>query len=120
MRIIVFMPSECEISRPLTAFRMKTPALLHHPFIRSRQRALLWIPCAIVYGWAAVSVHATVVPLASQPGAETLAAVTSTQSVIPGLEAIYPVFGLLTAVACTYILRRRRIAQLHATADVER
>ena len=120
MNIMVFMTNECETSMPLAAFRVKTPALRHHPFIRSCQRTLPWILSAAVCGWMAVSIHATVTPLASQPGAETLAALTSTQSVIPGLEAIYPVFGLLTAVACTYILRRRRIAQLQSMANVER
>ena len=120
MSIMVFMTNECETPVPLAAFRVKTPTLRHRLFIRSCQRTLPWILCAVVYGWAAVSIHATLPPLASQTGVETLAAVTSTQSVIPGLEVIYPVVGLLTAVACTYILRRRRIAQLQSMADVER
>lgn len=120
MTIIVFMTNGCETSMSLAAFRVKTPTLRHRLFIRSCQRRLPWILCAVVYGWGAVSVHATLPSLASQTGAEILAAVTTTQSVIPGLEVIYPVFGLLAAVACTHILRRRRIAQLQSMADVER
>jgi hypothetical protein len=120
MSIMVFMTNECETSVPLAAFRVKAPTLRHRLFIRSCQRTLPWIFCAVVYGWAAISIHATLRPLGSQTGVETLTAVTSTQSVIPGLEMIYPVFGLLAAVACTYILRRRRIAQLQSMADVER
>ena len=120
MTIIVFMTNECETSMPLAALRVKTPTLRHRLLVRSCQRTLLGIFCAVVYGWAAVSIHATLPPLASQPGTEILAAVTTTQSVIPGLEVIYPVFGLLAAVACTHFLRRRRIAQLQSMADVER
>ena len=114
------MTSECETSVPLAAFRVKTPAFRHHLFIPSCLRTLPWILCAVVYGWAAVSIHATPPLLALQTGVETLAAVTSAQSVIPRLEVIYPVVGLLTAVACTYVLRRRRVAQLQSMAGVER
>jgi hypothetical protein len=120
MNNMVFMPHNCENSSSLAAFMMKMPTVRRRPCVRSCQRALLWCLCAVVYGWAPVSIHATAPPLVSQPGTETLAAVTSTQTVIPGLEAIYPVFGLLLALACTYILRRRRIAQLQSMAEVER
>ncbi len=115
MRIIVFMKADCEISDHPAAFDMKTPALC----IRSYRRAFRWITCAAVYAWVAVSSHATLGPLASPLRPQSLAAATTPLSVTPP-EAFYPVLGLLAAVACTCLLRRRRIAQLEAMAASER
>ena len=108
MKIMVSMTPECEASIPLAAFR-----------IRPYGNWFRWIPGAAVYGWIAVSTHATTTPWASQSGPKSLNAVASNLSVIPRPEAFYPVLGLLAAVASTYFLRRRRLAQLAATAAAE-
>ncbi len=39
---------------------------------------------------------------------------------VPEMAALYPILGLLAAVACTHILRRRRSAQLEAIEISER
>ncbi len=113
MRIMVFMTTDCKTSADLD---LKTPALR----IRPCGRSFRWILCAAVYGWVAVSSHATVTPLASLPRPQSLAAVTGTLSMLHGLEAFYPVIGLLAAVASTYILRHRRVTQLAAMTAAER
>ena len=106
---MVFMTPHCETLIPRAALRTRPCA-----------RCFRWIPAVAVYGWIAVSTQATVNPSAFQSGPEALNVVTSTLSVIPGQEAFYPVLGLLAAVASTYFLRRRRLAQLEATAAAER
>ncbi len=117
MRIMVFMTRERETSVPPTAFKMKTHVTLS---ARPLRRWFHWLPGAVVYGWIAVSAQATVNPWVSQSRPASLSVVTFTLAGIPGQEALYPVLGLLAAVASTFILRRRRIAQLDATAANER
>lgn len=114
---MVFMTADCQTSTPPAAFKAKTTAALR---TRPCGRWFRWIPGAVIYGWIAVSTQAAVNPAAFQSRPESLNVVTSTLSVIPGQEAFYPVLGLLAAVASTYFLRRRRLAQLEATAAAER
>ncbi len=115
MRIIVFMTTKREFPVHPALLAVKAPPLP----IRRYARSFRWIFCTAVYGLAAVSTHATLAPSASQAHPQTLAAVTSTLSVLHGMEAFYPALGLLAAVASTYILRRRRLAQLEAIATTE-
>ena len=115
MRIMVFMTNHCDrLDRP--SLPTQTPVFRPRPSARAYWGFL----CAVAYSWVAVSTHATVSPLASQSRPGGLAVATSALSVIPGLEPFYPVLGLLAAVACTYILRRRRAAQLEAISAAER
>ena len=109
MRILVFMTPTGETSVLRDAFRT-----------RFCGRWIRWIAGVVVYAWVAASTQAMVNSPAFQSRPESLNVVTSTLSVIPGQETFYPVLGLLAAVASTYFLRRRRLAQLEATAAAER
>ena len=117
MRIMVFMTPDGETSSSPDAFNAKTIRALPS---RTFPRWFRWIPAAIAYGWIAVSTQATVNAPALHSRPESWNVVTSTLSVIPGQEAFYPILGLLAAVASTCFLRRRRLAQLEATAATER
>ena len=109
------MTTNRETTAPPAACDLNAPARR----TRSGGHSFRWVLGAAVYGWAAVSTHATLTPIVSHSHPENLAVVASTLSVIPGMEAFYPVLGLLAAVASTYILRRRRVAQLEAVAADE-
>lgn len=111
MRIMAVMKRDDQTSDHSAPRQMPTPALCG-------ARSFRWTLCAVVYGWVAVSSPVTMAAFPSHT--QTLAAVSSAVSVIPGLEMIYPVLGLLAAVASTYILRRRRESQLAAIAAAER
>ena len=115
MRIMVFMITERKTSAPVAARDLNVPGRR----IRFCGRSVCWSLGAAVYSWAAASTHATLIPLVSQSHPENLAAVSSSLSIIHGMEAFYPILGLLAAVASTYILRRRRVAQLAAGATDE-
>ncbi len=112
---MVFMTNHRD-SQVRSSPQLPTPILRPRPAARASWGVL----GAIGYSWVAVSTHATVTPLVSHSRPGGLAAATSALSVIPGLEPFYPVLGLLAAVACTYILRRRRAAQLEAIFAAER
>jgi hypothetical protein len=49
-----------------------------------------------------------------------MATATTTLSLLHGPESFYPFLGVLVAVTSTYILRRRRIAQLDAASAADR
>ena len=117
MRIMVFMTNHGGASNFSFLSKVLTPALYPHSY---RARGRCWILCLVASSWIAVSTHATANLLNSHTRPESLTMLTSPLSILPRLEAFYPVLSLLAAVASTYILRRRHVAQLEAIAAAER
>jgi len=111
---MVFMINDCMIPDPAAAtVEMESPR--SRPYRRSLRRIL----CAVaVYVSAAGSTQADVVSFAHPDHHQSLAALTGSLWV-HGPESIYPALGVLAAVASTYVLRRRRVAQLQAVAATE-
>lgn len=112
MRIMVFMTNEQEIVHQTVAIEVEAHPLSFRP--------LLWLLCASAYVWATASAQADLAPFAAPLHRQGLAAMTSTLSVLHGAETLYPALGVLAAVASTYILRRRRAAQMEAVAAADR
>ena len=110
MRIMVFMTKDRMIPDPAATVEMESPRC--RPYRRSFRRIL----CAfVVYVSAAGSTHADLASFAPPDHQQGLAAITGSLWV-HGPESIYPALGVLAAVASTYVLRRRRVAQLQAVA----
>ena len=115
MRILVFMTTERETAHQ-AAINVKSPLLA----FCQRSRTFRNILAAALYGWAAATAQAGLVPVASSLDRPDLATATSTLSLSHGPESFYPFLGVIAAVTCTYILRRRRIAQLEAASVADR
>jgi hypothetical protein len=83
-------------------------------------RALRYLLSAVIYGWAAATAQADLARLASPVVRLDLATATNILSLSHGPEGFYPLLGVIAAVGCTYLLRRRRIAQLEAASVADR
>ena len=66
-------------------------------------------------GFDEQSISAPSVQFASVPSSSTDVSVVSTANIgvvpVPEMSALFPIVGLIVAVSCTQILRRRRAAQ---------
>ena len=66
-------------------------------------------------GFDAQSISAPSIQFASVPKGSTDLSVGSTANIgvvpVPEMSALFPIVGLIVAVSCTQILRRRRAAQ---------
>jgi hypothetical protein len=115
MRILVFMTSERETADQ-AAVNVKSFLL----GFCQRSRTFRNLLTVALYGWASATAQAGMVPVASSLDRPDLATATITPSLFHGPESFYPFLGVIAAVACTYILRRRRIAQLEAASVADR
>jgi len=115
MRILVFMTSERETADQV-AVNVKS---ILRGFCRP-SRAFRNLLAVALCGWATAIAQAGMVPVASSLDRPDLATATITPSLFHGPESFYPFLGVIAAVACTYILRRRRIAQQEAASVADR
>jgi len=116
MRILVLMTTTRDIALQAPDVNVKSPLLaLCHRGCHFR-----WLLSAALCGWAAATTQASLAPSAFPLDQQGLAAATNTLSLPQGPEGFYPLLGVLAAVACTYVLRRRRIAQLEAASIADR
>ena len=112
------MTTQGDASRSASIAKMPVPTIgrlaCHAP-----RRWFCGLLGAVISTCLTASLHAAS-PLASPLGLGNLTAVQPALSILPGQEAIYPLLGLFAAVVSTFILRRRRVAQMEAIAAADR